>query len=248
MNATPNLRKLHRYLGILIGIQFLAWTAGGLYFSWTDLDDIHGEPQMRHPPHMATNVDVVSPSRALEALAHVETFDSVQSVELVNILGRPVYRVNAMRGLEHRVLLADAATGSPRAPLSHEEAEMVARWQYAGDAAVTKVERIESAGGHHEYRELPLPAYAVHFDDAVGTRVYVAADLGAVRAFRNTPWRVFDFLWMLHTMDYEGRDNFNNLLLRAFSLFGLATVCSGFVLFFATSPVFRRRKPVVESS
>ena len=242
MTATPKLRKLHRYLGVLIGIQFLAWTVSGLYFSWTDIDDIHGDPQMRHPPHLPTSVDVVSPGVVLEALAKRETFDSVRSVELVGMLGKPVYRANVYRELKLSTFLADAATGELRPPLSREEAEMVARWNYAGDADISKVERIEATGKHHEYREQPLPAYAVHFDDAVGTRVYVAADLGAVRAFRNSPWRVFDFLWMLHTMDYEGRDNFNNLLLRAFSLFGLATVSSGFVLFFVTSPVFRRRR------
>ncbi len=26
-------RKWHRYLGIILGIQFLLWTVGGLYFS-----------------------------------------------------------------------------------------------------------------------------------------------------------------------------------------------------------------------
>jgi hypothetical protein len=36
-------------------------------------------------------------------------------------------------------------------------------------------------------------------------------------------------------MDYQGRDNFGNILLRAFSIFGLFTVASGFVLFFVSS-------------
>ena len=31
------IRKTHRYLGVFIGLQFLAWTVSGLYFSWTDL-------------------------------------------------------------------------------------------------------------------------------------------------------------------------------------------------------------------
>jgi hypothetical protein len=35
-------------------------------------------------------------------------------------------------------------------------------------------------------------------------------------------------------MDYAGRDNFNNLLLRVFSFAGLAAVGSGFTLFFIT--------------
>ena len=38
------IRKTHRYLGLIIGVQFLAWTVSGLYFSWTDIDQIHGDP------------------------------------------------------------------------------------------------------------------------------------------------------------------------------------------------------------
>ena len=37
------VRKTHRYLGLIIGIQFLAWTISGLYFSWTNIDEIHGD-------------------------------------------------------------------------------------------------------------------------------------------------------------------------------------------------------------
>lgn len=36
-------RKWHRYLGVVLGIQFLLWTLGGLYFSWTDIDEIRGD-------------------------------------------------------------------------------------------------------------------------------------------------------------------------------------------------------------
>ena len=36
-------RKAHRYLGLFLGIQFLFWTISGLYFSWTNLDEIHGD-------------------------------------------------------------------------------------------------------------------------------------------------------------------------------------------------------------
>ncbi|MFY8005544.1 MAG: hypothetical protein ACOVNR_11880, partial [Chitinophagaceae bacterium] len=37
------VRKTHRYLGLFLGIQFLAWTIGGLYFSWTKIEAIRGE-------------------------------------------------------------------------------------------------------------------------------------------------------------------------------------------------------------
>jgi len=54
-------------------------------------------------------------------------------------------------------------------------------------------------------------------------------------SLRNSKWRIFDFLRMLHTMDYAGRDNFNNTLLTTFSILGLATISSGFLLFVITS-------------
>jgi len=43
-------------------------------------------------------------------------------------------------------------------------------------------------------------------------------------------------------MDYEGRDNFNTIILRAFSLLGLITVFSGFLLWFTTSTTIRGEK------
>jgi hypothetical protein len=42
-NKNYYIRKVHRYLGIVLGIQFLMWTIGGLYFSWNDIDKVHGD-------------------------------------------------------------------------------------------------------------------------------------------------------------------------------------------------------------
>lgn len=64
----------------------------------------------------------------------------------------------------------------------------------------------------HRGREQPLPAWAVAFDHPSGATLYVAAELGTVVRVRNRKLRAFDFLWMLHTMDYHGRDDFNNVV------------------------------------
>jgi hypothetical protein len=47
---------------------------------------------------------------------------------------------------------------------------------------------------------------------------------------------------MFHIMDYETRDDINNIVLQVLSLLGLITVVSGYVLFVATSPLLRRRR------
>lgn len=121
--------------------------------------------------------------------------------------------------------------------MGREEAVRIARAEFAHPARVRTVEYLSagSVGAHHEYREQPLPAWAISFEHGSGATAYVAAEQGNLVRVRNNRWRVFDFFWMLHTMDYAGRDNFNNLVLRAFSVLGLVTVASGFILFWLTS-------------
>lgn len=238
------VRRLHRWLGVLIGIQFLAWTLGGLYFSWSDMDEVHGDHEKTSSPLPAAAAPYVSPAIALDSLRKTEAVDSLADLRLVSILGHPHWLIAYFpKGHERhhkKMRLADALTGSLRPPLSQEEALAVAKSGYAGKGAMQSIEYLTETGSHHEYREQPLPAYAVTFADERRSTVYVSTELGAVQKIRNRPWRRFDFLWMLHTMDYEGRDNITNWLLRAFSIFGLATVMSGFTLFFLTQKKKRR--------
>ena len=71
---------------------------------------------------------------------------------------------------------------------------------------------------------------------------YVSQKNGQFISVRHDAWRVFDFLWMTHTMDYQTRDDFNTLLLRLFSLFAVITVMSGFLLWFSSSSSLKNLK------
>ena len=254
-SASFRIRRIHRWLGVFIGMQFLLWTVGGLYFSWTSLDAVHGDHLMRPPAQLPAGAVIVSPSVVLERLGTEQRIDSLAGATLSMVLDRPTWRVDYFTSLDgrpvHRRVLADATDGAPRAPLTREEAVAAARASYTGADSVIQVEYLTAAdvGRHHEYREQPLPAWAVRFAGDERPTAYVAAELGQVIRIRNDRWRAFDFLWMLHTMDYEGRDDFNNFALRAFSVLGLVTVMSGFVLFVLTSrPVLARRHASVESA
>lgn len=246
--AVHRARRIHRWLGVLIGAQFLLWTAGGLYFSWTNLDAVHGDHLVRSAPRVAADAPLLSPAPALAELRGREAVRSITSIDLAQVLGRPTYRVayvadSGGKGVSRRQLI-DALTGVARPPLGRDEALAVARAAYPGSSPVRAVEYLaaDAVGTHHEYREQPLPAWAVRFGDAEGATMYVPAHLGEVHRVRSNRWRRFDFLWMLHTMDYQGRDDFNNLVLRGFSLLGLVTVLSGFVLFAMTTRWARDRR------
>ena len=108
------------------------------------------------------------------------------------------------------------------------------------DLRVTSVDRIDVAGKHHEYRERLLPAYVISYSNDETLKAYISIKDGKFQAVRHRNWRWFDFLWMTHTMDYESRDNFNTIVLRVFSLLGLITVLSGFLLWFTSSPTVRK--------
>lgn len=236
------IRRSHRYLGLILGIQFLLWTISGLYFSWTNIDEIHGDFQHKHPSHLSGNFNLISPAITFGKLGY--KVDSIHTVQLFSILGKPFYTLQFFTGKDLKKVLADATTGEIRATISKEESIKIAAESFNGNPKLKSIEYITTTNGHHEYREKPLPAWAVTFEHPTNTTIYVSAEGGKVESFRNNKWRIFDFLWMGHTMDYKSRDNINNWLLRLFSAFGLITVISGFVLFWVSSKRSKRLKPI----
>ena len=81
------IRKTHRYLGLFLGIQFLFWTISGLYFSWTDIDDIHGDyfKNLDYQPQAFNNL--ISPSQ-------LNVANGINTIELRDINNTPYYWVN----------------------------------------------------------------------------------------------------------------------------------------------------------
>jgi len=244
MLSTPRIRKLHRTLGIFVGAQVLLWTASGIYFAWSDIDEIHGDPWRAPAPTIALEGDWVPPTAVDLPSASPDPRTSVTRVDVVSVLGEPFYRLHLLdRDGSPSVLLADVRTGAVRGPVGREEAVEIARRSFVPDATVESVLRLTSSdvGRHHEYRGRPLPAWRVRFDHETATTVYVAEESAEVTTHRNRGWRIFDALWMLHTMDYAGRDDFNNPLLRAVSLLALGVTLSGYWMWARTRPRRGRR-------
>ncbi|KAB8152700.1 hypothetical protein EZY14_012830 [Kordia sp. TARA_039_SRF] len=220
------IRKTHRYLGLFLGIQFLFWTISGLYFSWTNIDDIHGDHFKNLDYQPKTFNNLISPST-------LNIDNGVNTIELRDINNTPYYWVNNEQ-------LYNALNGTKKNLISKEEALYIARNYMKSDLEVESIEKIEEVGKHHEYRERLLPAYVISYKSDQAIKAYVSVNDGKFQTVRHRSWRWFDFLWMTHTMDYEGRDNFNTTVLRIFSLLGLITVLSGFLLWYISSPSIRK--------
>lgn len=225
-NTALKIRKVHRYLGLFIGIQFLFWTVSGLYFSWTNIDEIHGDQfkNLNYEPKSFANL--ISPSQ-------IEIEEGIQSIELRDIGNQPYYWVNNSQ-------LYNAIDGTPKDGITSSEALYIAKNHIISGLEVDSIYKIYQVDKHHEYREKFLPAYVISYKNNDALKAYVSIKDGQFQTVRHRNWRWFDFLWMTHTMDYEGRDNFNTTLLRAFSLLGLITVISGFFLWFTSSKSIKK--------
>jgi len=216
------IRKTHRYLGLFLGIQFLFWTLSGLYFSWTNINDIHGDQfkDLKYQPQAFNKL--ISPSQ-------LNVSEGINTIALRDINNTPYYWINNKQ-------LYNAINGDVKNSITKEEALYVAKNYMKSDLKVMKIEQINEVDKHHEYREKLLPAYVISYQTDEAIKAYVSINDGKFQTVRHRSWRWFDFLWMTHTMDYEGRDNFNTVVLRSFSLLGLITVLSGFLLWYISSP------------
>ena len=120
-------------------------------------------------------------------------------------------------------------SGAPVAPLTAEQAIAIV-WDKT-DIAADVTEWVTSAPQAAEYRGRQLPLWRAYDVDEPSLRVYVDPRSGDIIAIRNTAWRAWDFLWMLHIMDYDDRDDIGTWLLKLFSVMALLTAIAGIGLY-----------------
>lgn len=224
------VRRAHKWIGLLIGVQALLWMISGLYMVVVPLEVIHGD----HLAHVPTERLNPSASRITQAQLH-ESYPAITSIRLKVLLGKEVYEIKQ----DKKISLVDAASGKTISPLDRDSIVALADAAYVGEGSIRSVEWITKAP--QEVGARPVPLWAVHYDDVDpgSSTLYFSPFSGDLVARRHELWRWFDFLWMFHIMDYEEREDVNNTLLRVASITGLAFALSGAWLLFYS---FQRRR------
>lgn len=227
MNLPFWVRRAHKWIGLVIGVQALLWMVSGLYMTAISLEVIHGD----HLAHVANEpLDPGSLRLTVAQLAGLRP--GFESFKLKKFLGKEVYELRAAG----KASLVDARTGDLLSPLAREQIVARAKDVYQGEAEIREVTWITQAP--QEVAKRPVPMWAVRFDDRANSTLYFSPDTGDLLARRHDLWRWFDFLWMFHIMDYDTRDDVNNNLLRTAAGVGLVFALSGAWLVFYS---FRRR-------
>ena len=123
-------------------------------------------------------------------------------------------------------------------PLSELEARLIVAENVSGGDKVVSTRRFTAEGAPFDFRR-PIPTWQVVLEG--GTNVYVGTETGRVEAVRTRWWRVFDFMWGLHIMDPQTREDTSHPVLIFFAAISLLFALLGTVL------MFRRRKARVTS-
>jgi hypothetical protein len=229
--------RLHKWLALIVGAQLLIWFASGALMSFWPIEEIHGD-------HLVDRkiIDALPAGTTLADPATYLRGTGADRVTLRMLNGRAVAEV--VRG--SKVQLFDAVAGTPLPAVDAQSAAAIARKAWiGGDVSAPITSKVTAASP--EYRG-PLPAWRVAFADHDQTSVFVSADTGQIAAVRTANWRLFDFFWGLHIMDWTERDNFNTWWLLAFAIGGLVLGLAGTVLLVVRWPIkrglFRRRSVV----
>jgi hypothetical protein len=207
----------------------LIWFASGVIMSFLPIDKVRGE-------HLVDRESVVPLPSGVDLSRLNNTIGNAKSVSVNVVDGRVIARVERGAGDS---LLIDALTGQKLPPFDAVAAERIVRSAWRGNKSVNATthkvitESTEYRGG--------LPAWRVALSDAENTSVYIEANSGRIAAVRNGTWRLYDFFWGLHIMDWKNHENFNSWWLLGFAIGGLVLGLAGTVLLFMRWP-FRRRK------
>jgi hypothetical protein len=218
-SAFPKLIRWHVWLGWLIGVPLILWTASGLFMAARPIEDVRGE-SLKTKPSAISPINAVPPELGGPA---------VQKLTLEQRGGTAVWTIEYRDGKRAR---ADSLTGELLPSLSETEARALADEYYAGKAAIRSVRQLSAAQAPMELRK-DRPSWQVEFTD--NTRLFIDADSGALLALRTRWWRIYDFLWGVHIMDLQTREDANNPALIAFAAVSFFSLCLSLWLLFARS-------------
>ena len=236
---------LHRWVGLIVCVQMLAWSVGGLFFAVFDIETVRGTTEARPvvPAPVAVDEVGIAPPQAVELAtqAGAETADTVRIILRTGVDGAPEY---ILRDKDNKPLARiDATTGDVTRRITEAVAVERAKADFIHDAPIKSVTLLEDENNlPGEVRGRAAPLYRVNFDHSHGTRIYIDGVTGDVVARRNHTWRAFDWFWMLHIMDYDERSDFNHPLLIIFAALAVITSASGIGLWgWRTIPKVRKR-------
>ena len=178
------IRRAHRYLGVFIGIQFILWTLGGLYFSWTDLNEIHGD-HLRAHQHVEMSIPAgsVPPDQIVQTVQSKIGVARIEKIYIVELLGEYFYAVEHVNDKKPSTVLVSVKDGSVRPEVSSAEAGRIAQEALANPSEPAELTYLTADNVHYHLGNSFLRITSAY----TSARKPVSSEL----AHSNT-WQAFD--------------------------------------------------------
>lgn len=212
------LARWHVWLGWIVGLPILMWTATGLFMVLRPIEEVRGESLRRAPAPMQT-----------EGLLLPRLRGPVKRLALVEVNGAPSWAVTYANGAVVRYNKASL----PVPEVDEAEARAIANAALKSPPVLISLRRFAASEAPRDLGKA-RPCWQATFAD--DTHLYVDSSTGEVLAIRTRWWRAFDFMWGLHILDPQDREDSSHPLLIGLAALSLLGSMIGCAL------LFRRRK------
>lgn len=197
-----------------------------------DIHYIHGDSLVKTDKQTIDFEDVKYSFQQL-----LSDHSEAKDVELGMLLSQPVYRFNNGK---QKVLLS-AFDGRKLSPIDETLAISIAQNKYTNTKALVTHVQLITVNPPRELSARHLPVWRIDFDDFASPSFYISANSGQLVTKRHSYWRIFDWMFAFHVMDYIDEEADNKLLL-VFTFFASIASILGLVLtYFRLMPQQNKR-------
>lgn len=216
------LARWHIWLGWLVAIPILIWTVTGLFMVSRPIEEVRGNHLRIEARHEALPA-------GSEIAVTLPRDRAVRSISAAMEKGTVITRLEYADGSIARI----GEDGTELPPLNEMAARAVVAGGIVGGNKVAGIAFFPATAVPFDFRRA-IPVWQVVLAD--GTHVYVGQQTGQIEAVRTTWWRTFDFMWGLHILDPQTREDTSHPLLIVAAVLSVLGALLGSIL------LFRRRK------
>jgi len=119
--------KVHKWLMLFIGVQFVIWSVTGAYMVFFDIDYIHGDSLIINHQTKIQPEKLTYPTQVL-----FQQYPQAENLSVGMLINREVYRFN----IDKQKIMVDASNGTLLSPINESSALTVAKHFYADDGEV----------------------------------------------------------------------------------------------------------------
>lgn len=216
-------RTYHKWLMAFIGVQFLIWSITGLYMVSMDIHFIHGET-LEQPA--TQSLQLTEATYSINQLR--QDYAGASAIRLTRAQGRQVYQFNILGQAQ---LPVDAATGESLPTVDELTARQIAQRAYVNEHEIASAHLLTTpADLPTEVSPRYLPVWQIQFAHFADPTFYISQTTGEIVTKRHDYWRIFDWFWRFHIMDYDDGENVGNWFLLLIALLGSMAAITGAVL------------------